>query len=120
MTTDYLATSQRTHLCGALRRTNVGQRVRLGGWVHRNRDLGGLTFLDVRDRAGIVQVSFGDSTPAEVRAIAAGLGLETVVLIEGEVVARPEAMRNADLATGDVEVQATSVRVVGPARSEER
>ncbi|HEV8214396.1 MAG TPA: aspartate--tRNA ligase [Gemmatimonadaceae bacterium] len=115
MTSDYLATSQRTHLCGALRRTDVGQRVCLGGWVHRNRDLGGLTFLDLRDRAGIVQVSFGDSTPAEVRSVAAGLGLETVVLIEGTVVARPEAMRNSDLATGDVEVQATSVRVVGPA-----
>ena len=107
MTSDYLATSQRTHLCGALRRTEVGQHVRLGGWVHRNRDLGGLTFLDLRDRAGIVQVSFGDSTPAEVRALAAGLGLESVVLIEGTVVARPDAMRNADLATGDVEVQAT-------------
>jgi aspartyl-tRNA synthetase len=115
MTSDYLATSQRTHLCGALRRTDVGQHVRLGGWVHRNRDLGGLTFLDLRDRAGIVQVSFGDSTPAEVRAVAAGLGLESVVLIEGTVVARPDAMRNSDLATGDVEVQATSVRVVGPA-----
>jgi aspartyl-tRNA synthetase len=115
MTSDYLATSQRTHLCGALRRTDVGQHVRLGGWVHRNRDLGGLTFLDLRDRAGIVQVSFGDSTPAEVRSIAAGLGLESVVLIEGTVVARPDAMRNSDLATGDVEVQATSVQVVGPA-----
>ena len=115
MTSDYLATSQRTHLCGALRRTHVGQHVRLGGWVHRNRDLGGLTFLDLRDRAGIVQVSFGDSTPAEVRAIAAGLGLETVVLIEGLVVARPDAMRNSELVTGDVEVQATSVQVVGPA-----
>ena len=115
MTSDYLATSQRTHLCGALRRTDVGQHVRLGGWVHRNRDLGGLTFLDLRDRAGIVQVSFGDSTPAEVRSVAAGLGLESVVLIEGTVVARPDAMRNSDLATGDVEVQATSVRLVGPA-----
>jgi aspartyl-tRNA synthetase len=115
MTSDYLATSQRTHLCGALRRTEVGQHVRLGGWVHRNRDLGGLTFLDLRDRAGIVQVSFGDSTPPEVRSIAAGLGLETVVLIDGVVVARPDAMRNAELATGDVEVQATAVKVVGPA-----
>ncbi len=115
MTTESLATSQRTHLCGALRRSDVGQHVHLGGWVHRSRDLGGLTFIDLRDRAGIVQVSCGDSTPAEVRSIAAGLGLETVVLVEGVVVARPEAMRNSELATGDVEVQATSVRVVGPA-----
>ena len=116
MTTSHLATTQRTHLCGALRRTDIGTHVRLGGWVHRNRDLGGLTFIDLRDRAGIVQVSFDPrSCPAEVCAAAASVGLETVVLIEGEVVARPDAMRNPELATGDVEVRAAALRVVGPA-----
>jgi aspartyl-tRNA synthetase len=116
MTTSHLATTQRTHLCGALRRSDIGTRVRLGGWVHRNRDLGGLTFIDLRDRAGIVQVSFDPkSCPSEVCAAAASVGLETVVLVEGEVVARPEAMRNPELATGDVEVRATGFRVAGPA-----
>ncbi|MGE5102063.1 MAG: aspartate--tRNA ligase [Deltaproteobacteria bacterium] len=116
MTTSHLATTQRTHLCGALRRTDIGTHVRLGGWVHRNRDLGGLTFIDLRDRAGIVQVSFDPrSCAADVCAAAANVGLETVVLVEGEVVARPEAMRNPELATGDVEVRATGLRVVGPA-----
>src|ERR1700747_1872564 len=103
MNTDHLATTYRTHLCGALRPSHVGQTVRLGGWVHRSRDLGGLTFVDLRDREGIVQVSFDPQNCAlEVCAAAASLGLETVVLIEGEVVARPEAMRNSDLATGEV------------------
>jgi len=116
MTTSHLATTQRTHLCGALRRSDIGTRVRLGGWVHRNRDLGGLTFVDLRDRAGIVQVSFDPrSCPPDVCAAVANVGLETVVLVEGEVVARPDTMRNPELATGDVEVRATALRVVGPA-----
>jgi aspartyl-tRNA synthetase len=116
MTTDHLATTHRTHLCGALRPAHVGNTVRLGGWVHRSRDLGGLTFVDLRDRAGIVQVSFNPETcPADACATARSLGPETVVLIEGEVVARPEAMRNPDLETGAVEVRGTSIKIVGPA-----
>jgi len=94
----------------------VGQRVRLGGWVHRSRDLGGIVFIDLRDRDGLVQVAFGPSwTAADVVAAAQQLGTETVILVEGEVVARPEAMRNAELASGDVEVHAATLRVVGPA-----
>ncbi|MEO7085709.1 MAG: aspartate--tRNA ligase [Gemmatimonadaceae bacterium] len=115
MTTDHLATSQRTHLCGALRLEHAGQHVKLGGWVHRSRDLGGLAFVDLRDRAGLVQISFDPATCSpEVSAAASALGLETVVLIEGDVVARPAAMRNSDLETGDIEVRATKLTVVGP------
>ena len=113
---DYLRTALRSHQCGTLRADHVGDRVRLAGWVHRTRDLGGLLFLDLRDRSGIVQVSFDPRFASEEHRVAAsGVGLESVVLIEGEVVARPEKMRNTDLATGAVEVQATSFRVVGPA-----
>ncbi len=116
MTDKHLATTLRTHLCGALRASDVGQRVRLGGWVHRNRDLGGLTFVDLRDRAGIVQVSFDPKhCPADVCAAAAALGPETVVLVEGDVVARPEAMKNPELSTGDVELRATALTIAGPA-----
>jgi aspartyl-tRNA synthetase len=116
MNTDHLATTLRTNLCGSLRLADAGKTVRLGGWVHRARDLGGLGFVDLRDRAGIIQVSFDPKNcPADVCAAAMKLGPETVVLIEGEVVARPEAMRNAELETGDVEVRATALRVVGPA-----
>src|SRR5690349_10317249 len=108
-------TSRRTHRCGELRAEHVGQRVRLGGWVHRRRDLGGIVFVDLRDRAGIVQVAIGPGAPEEVRRIAGGLSSESVVEVEGQVTARPANMRNPELATGDVEVQATKLVVVGPA-----
>jgi len=93
----------------------VGQPVRLGGWVHRRRDLGGIVFIDLRDRAGIVQVAAGPGAPEEVRRVAGGLTSETVVEVEGEVTARPANMKNPELATGDVEVRATKLAVVGPA-----
>ena len=118
MTDSALATSHRSHMCGALRAEDVGSTVRLGGWVHRARDLGGLVFVDLRDRAGLVQVSFDPSTTgAELSARAASLGAETVVLVEGTVASRPGTMRNPDMGTGDVEVRATSLTVVGPAET---
>ena len=111
-----LSTSLRSHPCGALRPEHVGQTVRIAGWVHRRRDLGGLIFVDLRDRAGLVQVCFDPATAnADASAAAATLGSETVVLIEGTVTERPVAMRNAEMATGDVEVRATSLRIAGPA-----
>ena len=109
-------TGWRTHRCGELRATHAGQRVRLGGWVHRRRDLGGLVFVDLRDRAGLVQVAFGPGwSPPEVLVRAGRLGSETVVVVAGDVVARPPDMRNADLATGDVEVHAAELEILGPA-----
>ncbi|HEX2779159.1 MAG TPA: aspartate--tRNA ligase, partial [Gemmatimonadaceae bacterium] len=114
--TDPLATSLRTHLCGELRTTHVGTKVRLGGWVHRARNLGGLVFVDLRDRAGIVQVSFDPAyTPPQVLERAASLTNETVVVVEGTVLARPAEMRNSEVATGDVEVRAVGLEIVGPA-----
>ena len=96
----------------------MGQRVRLGGWVNRRRDLGGIVFLDLRDRDGIVQVAVGPGwASAETLAIAQTAASEAVLTVEGEVVARPPAMRNAELATGDVEVHATILQVVGPAET---
>ena len=99
-----------------MRASDAGKRVRLGGWVHRTRKLGGLTFIDLRDRAGIVQVSVDPTTARPpVAAQAAALGPETVVLVEGDVTLRPVANRNAELATGEIEVRASALRVVGPA-----
>ncbi len=109
-------TGWRTNRCGELRATHAGQRVRLGGWVHRRRDLGGLVFVDLRDRAGLVQVAFGPGwSPPEVLVRAGRLGSETVVVVAGDVVARPPDMRNAELATGDVEVHAAELEILGPA-----
>ena len=111
-------TTLRTHRCGALRAADVGQRVRLGGWVHRRRDLGGIVFLDLRDRDGLVQVAVGPGWASpDLVFRAQTVGTEAVVVVEGEVVARPPAMRNSELATGDVEVHATAFQVVGPAET---
>ena len=96
----------------------MGQRVRLGGWVHRRRDLGGIVFLDLRDRDGVVQVAVGPGWASpDLVSRTQTVGTEAVVVVEGEVVARPPAMRNTELATGDVEVHATTLRVVGPAET---
>jgi aspartyl-tRNA synthetase len=105
-------------MCGALRAEHAGHYVTLGGWVHRSRDLGGLVFLDLRDRDGIVQVSFDPGTADEttMRA-AAAVGVESVVFVEGEVVLRPADRRNAEMLTGDVEVRARSIRVAGAAET---
>jgi len=116
---DTTATAMRTHRCGALRAEHVGQRVRLGGWVHRRRNLGGLFFLDLRDRDGLVQVSCGpDWTAPDALAAVTDLPAESVVLVEGEVCPRPDGQRNPDLDTGDVEVRAAALSVVGRAPAE--
>ena len=93
----------RTHRCGALRLADVGQDVQLAGWVHRRRDLGGLVFLDLRDRDGLVQVAFGPEwTPPDVMAAVSEVGMEWVVLVRGRVTARPVEARNVDLKTCDI------------------
>jgi aspartyl-tRNA synthetase len=110
------ATAFRSHLAGALTRADVGREVRLGGWVHRRRDLGGLVFVDLRDRAGLVQLSCNPAwTPPDVVARAAGLGAETVVVARGTVELRPEPSRDPALASREVEVHVTALEVVGPA-----
>jgi aspartyl-tRNA synthetase len=111
----HFATAYRTDLCGVLRASDVGRHVRLGGWVHRTRNLGGLVFVDLRDRSGIVQLSVDPNATPEVAAQAAALSAENVIVLEGEVALRPEQTRNRDLATGDVEVRPSSLSVVGPA-----
>ena len=116
MSGDVFRTSMRSHQSGALRSADAGASVTLAGWVHRSRNLGGLVFLDLRDRAGLVQVSFDPKwTSADVIAAAASLGQETVVRIEGTVELRPTDMRNAEMQTGDIEVHATSVAILGAA-----
>ena len=110
------ATGLRTHRCGSLNREHVGSFVRLGGWVHRRRDLGGLVFVDLRDRDGVVQLSCNPAwTPPDVMERAAGLGAETVVLAAGTVELRPEPARDPGLVSREIEVHVTALEVVGPA-----
>ncbi|NIJ17541.1 aspartate--tRNA ligase [Sphingobium vermicomposti] len=99
----------RTHTCGALREGDVGATVRLSGWIHRKRDHGGVLFIDLRDHYGITQiVAKADSEP--LRALEA-LRLESVVTIDGTVVARGPEATNPKMATGTIEVVADSVTV---------
>jgi aspartyl-tRNA synthetase len=106
----------RTHSAGELRKENVGERVRLAGWVHRRRDHGGLIFIDLRDRWGISQVTFHPER-GEVFSSAETLRPEWSISIEGEVVPRPEGNENPDLPTGAIEVEATDLRILNPAET---
>jgi len=100
----------RTHTCGALRSDDVGQTVRLSGWVHRIRDHGGLLFVDLRDHYGITQIVADPDSP--VFAAAEKLKPEWVVRVDGEVVARTEDTINPNLPTGGVEVRANGLEVL--------
>ena len=111
-------TTLRARMVGGLRADDAGGRVRLVGWVHRRRDLGGLLFVDLRDRSGLLQVSFGpDWTEADSLEQAHELGQEDVISVEGTVEPRPEGARNSEMATGDVELRATAMCRLAKART---
>ncbi|MDP8957549.1 MAG: aspartate--tRNA ligase, partial [Actinomycetota bacterium] len=101
----------RTHMCGALRKDDAGDEAVLAGWVARKRDHGGVIFMDLRDRDGVVQVVAHPDAPDATR-VAAEVKLESVVRVEGEVRLRPEGTANPNLPTGDVEVAARSIDVL--------
>ncbi len=109
--------SMRTHTCGELRAAHTGQRVKLAGWVLRRRDHGGLIFVDLRDRWGIVQVVFSPAVAAEAFATAERLRNEYVVLVTGEVRERLPGMANPNLATGEIEVYADHLAVQSEAKN---
>src|ERR1044072_8178492 len=111
-----LGNLERTHSCGDLRADDVGKQVVLMGWVAKRRDFGELTFIDLRDRAGITQVVFNADDGAEAHARAKELRNEYVIAVMGTVVSRAENTRNAKLATGDVEVLALRVLILNDAR----
>jgi aspartyl-tRNA synthetase len=107
---------KRTHHCNELRPEHVGQTVTLSGWVHSRRDLGGVIFIDVRDREGRTQTVFDPSDlPRELFHQAEGLRSECVVSVTGKVRIRPEGTRNPKIATGEVEVAANGLEVLNVA-----
>jgi len=107
----------KTHGCGDLRAEHVGQRVELAGWVNRRRDHGGLTFVDLRDRSGVVQTVSNPELSQEVHAIAEQVRSEWVLHIVGEVRVRPEGMANPNLPTGEVEVEIQELEVLNQAKT---
>jgi len=100
---------KRTHYCGTLRKENIGETVTVNGWVAKNRRLGSLIFADIRDRSGIVQVVFGDGTPAEAIEKAETLRSEYAVGITGVV--RERESKNEDLETGYIEILANEISI---------
>src|SRR5712671_6938828 len=110
-----LGNLSRTHTCGALRAEDVGAEVVLLGWVHRIRDLGGVAFVDLRDRAGVSQVVVRDHDA--LMAVAKRLRSEYVVGVSGVVQRRSDDTINPKLATGEVEVLARDIRVLNEAKT---
>jgi aspartyl-tRNA synthetase len=107
-----MKTAYRTHTCGEMRASHVGQTVRLAGWVESSRDHGGLIFIDLRDRYGITQCVFNPAVSREAHAVAETAHGEYVVAVEGDVTARPAAMVNPKIPTGEIEVTARSAQVL--------
>ena len=112
-----LRTAMRSHACGELAAAHAGLEVVLCGWVARRRDHGGVTFIDLRDREGAVQVVFHPEDALEAHAAAQDLRAEDVVRVTGTVRARPEGMRNPALPTGEVELAAASLEVLSRAET---
>ncbi|MBT2582388.1 aspartate--tRNA ligase [Planococcus sp. ISL-109] len=107
----------RTHYCGEVNETVIGQRVSLKGWVRKRRDLGGLIFVDVRDRSGIVQVVFNPEISEQASKIGESLRNEFVVHIDGLVVERSAGQVNASMKTGKVEVQVDNAEIINAAKN---
>ena len=105
----------RTHNCGKLRSEHIGQTVTLSGWIQKSRDLGGMTFIDLRDRYGITQLVFNMETDNTLCEKARKLGREFVIQIEGNVIER--SSKNNNMATGDVEIEVSTLRVLNEAKT---
>ena len=114
---DNLGNLERTHSCGALRLADVGKTVTIMGWVAKRRDFGPLTFLDVRDRAGITQVVFNEETAPEAHSKAKEVRGEYVIAVSGELVLREEGRRNPKLDTGEVEIAAREILILNDAKT---
>jgi aspartyl-tRNA synthetase len=107
----------KTHNCGELRATHTDQKVTLAGWVHRRRDHGGVIFLDLRDRSGIIQVTVNPNASKETLEHVANVRMEWVLQVSGTVHKRPAGMQNPKMATGEIEIIAESVEVLNSAKT---
>lgn len=114
---DSIGGLKRTHMCGELRIEDVGQQVVLMGWVQKRRDHGGLIFVDLRDRSGLVQVVFSPDTSNEAFAKGEAVRSEYVLAVEGKVVPRPEGTENPSLPTGQVDISCQGLRILNRAKT---
>jgi len=107
----------KSHTCGDLRSAHAGQKVTLAGWVHRRRDHGGVVFVDLRDRFGLVQIVFNPDLSDETLDLVANIRSEWVIQVTGTVQKRPEGMVNPKMPSGEIEVIASDIKVLNPAKS---
>jgi len=107
----------KTHTCGELKAFDAGKKVTLAGWVHRRRDHGGVIFLDLRDRYGIIQVTVNPDLTRETLEHVANVRMEWVLQIKGVVHRRPVGMENPKMQTGEIEIIAESIEVLNPAKT---
>jgi aspartyl-tRNA synthetase len=104
----------RTHTCGELTIKDLGKEITLTGWVQKSRDLGGMTFVDIRDRYGITQLAFNSDDDADLRAKARELGREFVISVSGTVIER--SSKNLKIATGEIEIKVSQLDILNPAK----
>ncbi|MHB8908303.1 MAG: aspartate--tRNA ligase [Syntrophales bacterium] len=114
---DFMTIRKRTHYCGDLNATHAGEEVILMGWAHRRRDHGGVIFIDLRDREGLVQVVFNPEICASCHNEAGRIRAEYVLAVKGTVRRRPGGMENPDLGTGEIEVMANDLEILNEAKT---
>ena len=107
-----METTKRTHTCGELRGCDDGKTVVLNGWVHRIREHGGISFINLRDRYGITQVVVDSDSSAELLDTAKNLRMEFCIAVQGVVRARPDSMINKDMTTGEIELVAKEIKIL--------
>ncbi|HAW20451.1 MAG TPA: aspartate--tRNA ligase, partial [Flavobacteriales bacterium] len=105
----------RSHTCGALRAENIGEEIMLAGWVQRSRNMGGMTFVDLRDRYGITQLSFNVEKDENLCEAARKLGREFVIQVTGKVIERES--KNKNLTTGEIEIEVQKLEVLNAAQT---
>ncbi len=115
MQLDRMNGTKRTHYCGTLTKENIGEKITVCGWVQRQRDLGGLIFVDLRDRSGIIQLAFDDNTEKIVFDKASLLKSEYVAMATGLV--RMRSSVNPDIPTGEIEVEVTELKILGESQT---
>jgi aspartyl-tRNA synthetase len=114
---EFITVKKRTHYCGALRAANAGKTVILMGWVQRRRDHGGVIFVDLRDREGLVQIVFNPEVGPTVHQEAHRIRSEYVLAVQGKVKRRPEGMENPELPTGEIEVMIDDLDILNESKT---
>src|SRR5690554_5675537 len=112
-----MKTSKRTHTCGTLSTKNIGDIVKVTGWVQRRRDLGGLIFVNLRDRSGIIQVVFDKDISEKAFETASDIRNEFVLSIVGKITPREEGQNNENILTGYIEIKAEQLDILNTAQT---